>query len=102
LNQSRLPLVVAQIGKSFRNEISPKSGIIRQREFLVAEIEHFLHPDMKLTQFDKFKNVQDLEINLISKKDPNTTVRMKLIDAITNVKIIFLLKLINLIIRFWL
>ena len=86
MNQNRLPLIVAQIGKSFRNEISPKSGLIRQREFLVAEIEHFLHPDMKLKAYDKFTNVQDIEVNLVSKTNPTETLRIKLKDAVSNVK----------------
>ena len=85
LNQLRLPMAVAQIGKSYRNEISPRSGLIRQREFLVAEIEHFMQPDSKLKPFEKFKNVQDLEVNLMSKQDSTQTVKIKLQDAISNV-----------------
>jgi glycyl-tRNA synthetase len=89
LNNKRLPLAVAQIGKSFRNEISPKSGLVRQREFLVAEIEHFMHPDNKLKQFEKFKSVQDVQVNLVGKQNPVETIKMKLNDAISNVKIKF-------------
>lgn len=88
MNQQRLPLAIAQVGKSFRNEISPKSGLIRQREFLVAEIEHFLHPDTKFEALDKFKNVQDIEVNLVSKDNPKEMVKMKLIDAVSNVIIL--------------
>lgn len=84
LNNKRLPLAVAQIGKSFRNEISPKSGLVRQREFLVAEIEHFMHPDNKLKQFEKFKSVQDVQVNLVGKQNPVETIKMKLNDAISN------------------
>uniref|UniRef100_A0A8C2NP09 Glycine--tRNA ligase n=1 Tax=Capra hircus TaxID=9925 RepID=A0A8C2NP09_CAPHI len=40
-NQGKLPFAAAQIGNSFRNEISPRSGLIRVREFTMAEIEHF-------------------------------------------------------------
>ena len=36
--QGRLPFAAAQIGNSFRNEISPRSGLIRVREFTMAEI----------------------------------------------------------------
>ena len=42
---SRLPLGVAQIGKSFRNEISPRQGLIRLREFTQMELEYFFNPD---------------------------------------------------------
>ena len=40
-NQGRLPFAASQIGNAFRNEISPRSGLIRVREFTMAEIEHF-------------------------------------------------------------
>ncbi len=40
----RLPFGIAQIGKSFRNEISPRDFIFRQREFEQMEIEYFVDP----------------------------------------------------------
>jgi glycyl-tRNA synthetase len=40
-NQGRLPFAASQIGNAFRNEISPRCGLIRVREFTMAEIEHF-------------------------------------------------------------
>ncbi|CAH8522028.1 unnamed protein product [Heterobilharzia americana] len=43
-NQGRLPFGAAQIGSAFRNEISPRSGLIRVREFTMAEIEYFVDP----------------------------------------------------------
>jgi len=46
-NQGRLPFAAAQIGNAFRNEISPRSGLIRVREFTMAEIEHFCDPAEK-------------------------------------------------------
>ena len=39
-NQGRLPFAASQIGNAFRNEISPRSGLLRVREFTMAEIEH--------------------------------------------------------------
>lgn len=39
-NQGSIPFASASIGKSYRNEISPRSGLLRVREFLMAEIEH--------------------------------------------------------------
>ena len=41
-NQQQMPFASASIGKSFRNEISPRAGLLRVREFLMAEIEHFV------------------------------------------------------------
>ncbi|MEM4272694.1 MAG: glycine--tRNA ligase, partial [Candidatus Bilamarchaeaceae archaeon] len=41
---TRLPLAVGQIGRSFRNEISPRKGIVRMREFTQMELEYFFSP----------------------------------------------------------
>uniref|UniRef100_A0A667ZM59 Glycine--tRNA ligase n=1 Tax=Myripristis murdjan TaxID=586833 RepID=A0A667ZM59_9TELE len=65
-NQGKLPFAAAQIGNSFRNEISPRSGLIRVREFTMAEIEHFVDPVEKV--HPKFPNVADLDIMLYSSK----------------------------------
>lgn len=45
--RDRLPFGTVQIGKSYRNEISPRQGMIRLREFTQAEAEIFVHPDEK-------------------------------------------------------
>lgn len=63
-NQGKLPFAAAQIGNSFRNEISPRSGLIRVREFTMAEIEHFCDPLDK--SHPKFSNVENLELTLYS------------------------------------
>lgn len=63
-NQGRLPFAAAQIGNSFRNEISPRSGLIRVREFTMAEIEHFCDPNCK--DHPKFEDVQNYEMTLYS------------------------------------
>ena len=41
----KLPFGLAQIGKSFRNEITPRNFIFRSREFEQMEMEYFIHPD---------------------------------------------------------
>ncbi len=40
-----IPFGIAQQGKAFRNEISPRDFIFRSREFEQMEIEYFVHPD---------------------------------------------------------
>ncbi|PWR70808.1 glycine--tRNA ligase [Methanospirillum stamsii] len=45
--RDKLPFGTVQIGKSYRNEISPRQGMIRLREFTQAEAEIFVHPAMK-------------------------------------------------------
>lgn len=61
-NQGRLPFAAAQIGNSFRNEISPRSGLLRVREFTMCEIEHFC--DTK--DHPKFESVKDTKMLLYS------------------------------------
>lgn len=41
----KIPFGIAQIGKSFRNEITPRNFTFRSREFEQMEIEFFCHPD---------------------------------------------------------
>ncbi|VDD87922.1 unnamed protein product [Enterobius vermicularis] len=63
-NQGKLPFVAAQIGHAFRNEISPRQGLIRVREFEMCEIEHFVDPNNK--QHPKFPKVRDYKVLLFS------------------------------------
>ena len=44
-NKNRLPMIVGQAGKGFRNEISPRQSLIRLKEFNQCEIESFFDPD---------------------------------------------------------
>ncbi|KAK9823739.1 hypothetical protein WJX72_005053 [[Myrmecia] bisecta] len=46
-NGGKLPFAAAQIGQSYRNEIAPRAGLLRVREFTQAEIEHFCNPSDK-------------------------------------------------------
>ena len=88
-NQNKLPLKVAQIGKSFRNEINPKSGLIRQREFLMAEIEHFVEASDKCKQFKSFQSVEKFELNLLSSEiqlsNSNEPRKIRLSEAVDKV-----------------
>lgn len=63
-NQGRLPFAAAQIGTGFRNEISPRQGLIRVREFTMCEIEHFVDPADK--KHPKFDRIADIELALFS------------------------------------
>ncbi len=62
-NQNKLPFAAAQIGLAFRNEIAPRAGLLRVREFTLAEIEHFVNPEDK--KHPKFKVNQSPLISLI-------------------------------------
>lgn len=61
-NNGKTPFAGAQIGLGFRNEISPRSGLLRVREFCMAEIEHFVHPNFK--DHPKFKDVENVSLLL--------------------------------------
>ena len=71
----------------FSNEISPRAGLLRVREFEMAEIEHFVNPDKRQT-FSKFSKVADLQLafysacNQMEGKPPQL---MRLGDAVKSV-----------------
>ncbi len=54
--RKKLPFGVAQIGKSFRNEITPGNFIFRVREFEQMELEFFCKPDTDLEWFDYWRS----------------------------------------------
>ncbi|KAI1823389.1 glycyl-tRNA synthetase [Xylaria intraflava] len=60
-NQQKMPFASASIGRSYRNEISPRSGLLRVREFLMAEIEHFVDPQGG-KKHPRFNDVKDVEL----------------------------------------
>ncbi|KAH8103331.1 glycyl-tRNA synthetase [Cristinia sonorae] len=64
-NNGRVPFASAQIGRSFRNEISPRAGLLRVREFTMAEIEHYVDPDDK--RHEKFHEVRDVALRLLDR-----------------------------------
>jgi glycyl-tRNA synthetase len=51
----KVPFGVAQIGKSFRNEVTPRNFIFRSREFEQMEMEWFCHPDDARTWYEFWK-----------------------------------------------
>lgn len=86
-NMDRMPFASAQIGRSFRNEISPRSGLLRVREFTMAEIEHFVHPDRK--DHKRFEEIKDVRLSLlpahIQSKGKTDIVEMSIGDAVAKV-----------------
>lgn len=83
-NGGRMPFAAAQLGLGFRNEISPRSGLLRVREFPMAEIEHFVNPSDK--SHPKFHKVKDFTLRLLAKADQtgeDTTRMMTAGDAVS-------------------
>jgi glycyl-tRNA synthetase len=59
---TKLPLAVGQVGKSFRNEISPRKGLIRMREFTQMELEYFFNPSHG--EYEGFTAIKDARLRM--------------------------------------
>ena len=56
-SRMQLPFGIAQIGKSFRNEISPREFLFRAREFEQMELEFFVNPNIKCPYIEETKGI---------------------------------------------
>jgi glycyl-tRNA synthetase len=61
--RGKLPFSIAQFGKSFRNEISPRQSLMRLREFYQAEIEVFFNQENS-NNCEKFEEIKNYELRL--------------------------------------
>ena len=59
--RNRLPFGVTQIGRAYRNEISPRKSLVRTREFTQAELEQFIDPE---TDEPDLSSVADVAVDL--------------------------------------
>lgn len=59
-----LPFGVVQIGRAYRNEVSPRQGVIRLREFSQAEVELFVDPEEK--NHEGFGEIGHKKVQLLS------------------------------------
>jgi glycyl-tRNA synthetase len=57
-NREKLPLGIAQIGHALRNEISPRQGLIRLREFTIMDVEFFFDPEEPCPWLKQVENEQ--------------------------------------------
>ena len=67
--RGKLPLGIAQVGKSFRNEIAPRQSLLRLREFYQAEIEVFCNPG-RLDEVEKFAEIENTIIRIQTDAEP--------------------------------
>lgn len=58
-NRVKIPFGIAQIGKAFRNEITPKQFLFRMREFEQMELEWFCKPDTSDYYFDVWTKARE-------------------------------------------
>jgi len=77
-NRERLPFGAIQVGKGYRNEISPRQGMIRLREFNMAELEYFINPHEEAAH--DFSPWSEQQISLIA--DGQGEIQMSFKDAI--------------------
>jgi len=64
-SRQKLPFGIAQAGKAFRNEISPREFLFRSREFEQFEIEYFADP-LKKDECPYFSDIEKLEVNMLT------------------------------------
>jgi len=87
-NNGRVPFASAQIGRSFRNEISPKQGLLRVREFTMAEIEHYVDPKDK--RHARFAEAKDIKLMLlpreVQEKGETEMMQMTVGEAVAQVR----------------
>jgi glycyl-tRNA synthetase len=82
--REQFPIGVGQVGHALRNEISPRQGPIRLREFTIMEFEFFFDPEEP--QCPLLKDVQDVEVRVIPiqsrKEKSEEPLQMSLRDAV--------------------
>jgi glycyl-tRNA synthetase len=66
--KSKLPLGVFQIGKAYRNEISPRQHVIRGREFTQAEGQLFVDPRTK-NEWEKYEEIKSIKLPFWNHED---------------------------------
>jgi len=75
---TKLPLAVGQVGRSFRNEISPRKGLVRMREFTQMELEYFFNPSND--KFEGFDSVAGYNMHMLVEGKPRDMTAKELVD----------------------
>ena len=73
--RKRMPMGIAQIGKSFRNEITPGNFTFRTREFEQMELEFFCHPSEEFEWFKYWKDYCHNWLKSLGLKEENIKLR---------------------------
>ena len=76
----KIPFGVAQVGKAYRNEITPRNFIFRLRELEQMEIEYFIHPSMWKQEFEYWRDEMNEWIQEVG-IDPNMVHEIEIGDA---------------------
>ncbi|TSC73965.1 MAG: Glycine--tRNA ligase [Parcubacteria group bacterium Gr01-1014_44] len=67
----RVPFGIAQVGKAFRNEISPRQFLFRLREFEQMEMQYFTHPNNARESYEKWRGERMAYYDLLGIKPEN-------------------------------
>ncbi len=68
--RKKLPLGLALIGRAYRNELSPRNFLLRQRAFTQAELQIFFNP-AKINEHEKFEDIKDYFLNVVLSDERN-------------------------------
>src|SRR5581483_1411881 len=77
--REKLPFGAVQVGKAYRNEISPRQSLLRLREFHQMEAEVFFDPEAK--SWPAFQRLAQKELNLLA-RDESEPRRMRMQEAV--------------------
>uniref|UniRef100_A0A7C2FEQ0 glycine--tRNA ligase n=1 Tax=Thermosphaera aggregans TaxID=54254 RepID=A0A7C2FEQ0_9CREN len=71
ITRNKLPLGIAQVGKVARNEISPRQGLLRLREFTIMEIEFFFDPETVAEDISEYlsEEIVSEKLNVLTAED---------------------------------
>lgn len=83
-SRQRPPFGIAQIGKAFRNEITPRNFIFRSREFEQMEMEFFCHADESEKWFEYWVNERKNWFKGLGIKEENLKIRPHATDELAH------------------
>jgi glycyl-tRNA synthetase len=82
-----IPFGIAQMGKSFRNEITPRNFTFRSREFEQMEIEFFCHPDESMKWYQWWRDTRIQWYSQLGIKSDNLRPREQAKDELAHYSI---------------
>jgi glycyl-tRNA synthetase len=77
--RKKFPMGVFQIGKAYRNEISPRQSVLRGREFTQAEGQMFVDPEKK-NEWEKYEEIKDVKLPFWDYESQDSNSEVKLIS----------------------
>lgn len=75
VTRGKLPLGLALIGRAYRNELSPRNLLLRQRAFVQAELQIFFDPS-KIEEHSDFDHVKNYKLHIVSSDDRDTGIQL--------------------------